>query len=359
VSEAFTSSQPERYLRGLFAKPDGVVVPDFAVGAGGWASQNDYPRYVADVNGDGYNDIVGYGYEGIVVSFGSAQGTFSEAALMLSSYGLRDGWHGNEIEPRFVAKVNDDDIADLVIFDQGNINVHLGTSDGRFDFRGPFITKEFTLAQGWQSQDRNPRGLTNYDGDGKLDLIGFGFYGPYLAMNVGPEGATFNTPGYFLNDFGPYWGWTSDKLFPRTTADVNGDGLDDIIGFGYAGTYVALRKGTTFSSPILALDNFGQDQGWSGQNEYPRQLADVNGDGRADIVGFGIEGVLVAFGQADGTFTNPSLMVRDFNPANGWSDNDLTPRMLADFDNDGRIDIVGFGAEGVLVGYNTGGFYFG
>jgi hypothetical protein len=105
-------SGPEGYLRGLFTKPAGVVVSDFAVGAGGWSSQNDHPRYVADANGDGYNDIVGYGYEGIVVSFGSGRGSFKEAALMLSSYGLSDGWNGNEVEPRFVARVNNDAIAE-------------------------------------------------------------------------------------------------------------------------------------------------------------------------------------------------------------------------------------------------------
>jgi hypothetical protein len=52
-------------------------------------------------------------------------------------------------------------------------------------------------------------------------------------------------------------------------------------------------------------------------------------------------------------------MLRDFNAANGLSSNEVYPRILADIDNDGRIDIVGFGAEGVLVGYNTGGFYIG
>ncbi len=34
--------------------------------------------------------------------------------------------------------------------------------------------------------------------------------------------------------------------------------------------------------------------GWSSDDSYPRQLADVNADGRADIVGFGNAGVWVA-----------------------------------------------------------------
>ncbi|MDB5583048.1 MAG: hypothetical protein JWR80_8224, partial [Bradyrhizobium sp.] len=43
-----------------FANAGAPVVADFAVGAGGWSSQTLYPRHVADVNGDGFGDIVGF-----------------------------------------------------------------------------------------------------------------------------------------------------------------------------------------------------------------------------------------------------------------------------------------------------------
>ncbi|MCW3797230.1 hypothetical protein OMW55_05330, partial [Sphingomonas sp. BN140010] len=39
-----------------FDKPGAVLVSNFAVGAGGWSSQDVYPRHVADMNGDGYGD---------------------------------------------------------------------------------------------------------------------------------------------------------------------------------------------------------------------------------------------------------------------------------------------------------------
>ncbi|HAX77912.1 MAG TPA: hypothetical protein DCY88_19240, partial [Cyanobacteria bacterium UBA11372] len=52
-------------------------------------------------------------------------------------------------------------------------------------------------------------------------------------------------------------------------------------------------------------DNFTKnDGGWITQNDYPRQLADVNGDGRDDIVGFGFDAVFVSLANSDGTF-NP------------------------------------------------------
>jgi hypothetical protein len=362
MTEAFTSSWPERYLRGLFAKPDGVLVADFAVSSG-WSSRDAFPRFVADANGDGFNDIIGFGYAGVVVSFGSARGTFSEPGVTLGLYGRDDGWLSNNIEPRFVTDMDGDAIADIVIYDGDNVNVRVGTTDGTFGPFGLYVTNSFFgPQQGWTSQEAFPRALGDVNGDGKGDHIGFGYAGTFVGLdfNSSQTRVVYDRPKLKLEDFGTDQGWISDNLFHRALADVNGDGADDIVGFGYAGTLVALADGLGgFHSPELALADFGQNQGWSSQDAFPRDLADVNGDGRADIVGFGIEGAYVAFGQTDGTFIDPVLMVRDFNPANGWTSNEVHPRILADFDNDGRIDIVGFGAEGVLVGYNTGGFYIG
>jgi hypothetical protein len=43
--------------------------------------------------------------------------------------------------------------------------------------------------------------------------------------------------------------------------------------------------------------NFGANQGWTSDNTYHRQLADINNDGTIDIVGFGQAGVLAGFNQ--------------------------------------------------------------
>src|SRR5207247_3507892 len=69
----------------------------------------------------------------------------------------------------------------------------------------------------------------------------------------------------------------------------------------------------------------------SSRATYPREVADVNGDGMADIVGFASTGVLVSFATGDGHFAPPIFDLPAFGPnAGGWSSDDTYPRELAD-----------------------------
>ncbi|WP_237214350.1 hypothetical protein, partial [Falsiroseomonas oryziterrae] len=76
------------------------------------------------------------------------------------------------------------------------------------------------------------------------------------------------------------------------------------------------------------------------------------------IVGFGNDGVLVALNTGAGGFGSAYFASREFGfgaSAGGWSSNDVFPRMMADVNGDGRDDIVGFGnagvwSSGVLIG---------
>jgi hypothetical protein len=80
----------------------------------------------------------------------------------------------------------------------------------------------------------------------------------------------------------------------------------------------------------------------SSDDLYPRGLADVNGDGRADIVGFGADGVYVALATGGGHFASPTFQLSDFGTnAGGWSSNDTYPREM------NGSTIVGFAANGV------------
>ncbi len=136
--------------------------------------------------------------------------------------------------------------------------------------------------------------------------------------------------------------------------DVNGDGRADIVGFGNGGVAVALgRADGKFATPADALvGKFGADAAagaWRVE-QHPRMLGDVNGDGRADIVGFGNGGVSVALGRADGKFAEPTdALPGKFGYVAGAWRVEQHPRMLGDVNGDGRADIVGFGNDGVVV----------
>jgi len=60
--------------------------------------------------------------------------------------------------------------------------------------------------------------------------------------------ARSRSPGAVVADFGfEAGGWRVEK-HPRFLADVTGDGHADIVGFGDAGVYVALSNATARSS---------------------------------------------------------------------------------------------------------------
>ncbi|MDB9531532.1 VCBS repeat-containing protein, partial [Nodularia spumigena CS-1038] len=106
---------------------------------------------------------------------------------------------------------------------------------------------------------------------------------------------------------------------------------------------------TVFHPRQFVLNNFGHPDGWSSQNTRPRQLGDVNGDGRVDIIGFGNNGTYIAFGQSDGTFSQLFAQNLGLSAENTWSSFDEYPRLVGDVNGDGKDDIVAFGLHSVYV----------
>ncbi|RKG83668.1 M57 family metalloprotease [Corallococcus terminator] len=98
------------------------------------------------------------------------------------------------------------------------------------------------------------------------------------------------SPSYSIREFGYNQSWRVEQ-HPRAVADVNGDGRADIVGFANGGAYVALSTGTGFTGGQYWLPEFGCNQGWR-VDLHPRTLADFNGNGRADVIGFGSDGVI-------------------------------------------------------------------
>ncbi|MBD2532847.1 VCBS repeat-containing protein [Nostoc flagelliforme FACHB-838] len=268
-----------------------------------------YPRQVADVNGDSRADIVGFADNAVYVSLGQSNGTFSEAFIARNdNFTVKKGkWTCFNKYPRQLADVNGDDRADIIGFANNAVYVSLGQSNGTFG--EAFVAKndDFTVNKGgWTSFDKYPRQLADINGDGRADIIGLANNAVYVSL--GQSNGTFGEAFVAKNDDFTVnkGGWTSFDKYPRQLADINGDGRADIIGLANNAVYVSLGQSNgTFGEAFVAKnDDFTVNKGgWTSFDKYPRQLADVNGDGRADIVGFGYDNVFVSLGQSNGTFS--------------------------------------------------------
>ncbi|MEM8805147.1 MAG: DUF4751 family protein [Cyanobacteria bacterium P01_G01_bin.38] len=336
-------------------------------GSSEWPSFDRYPRQLADVNGDGRADIVAFGHHGVGVALGQQDGTFSKGIAASPHYGVQDGsseWPSFDRYPRQLADVNGDGRADIVAFGHHGTSVALGQQDGTFS-DGIAASSHYGVQDGsseWPSFDRYPRQLADVNGDGRADIVAFGHHGTSVAL--GQQDGTFSDGIAASSHFGVQDGsseWPSFNRYPRQLADVNGDGRADIVAFGHHGTSVALgQQNGTFSTPMGASPHFGVQDGpseWPSFDRYPRQLADINGDGRADIVAFGHFGTSVAFGQEDGKFGAPVAASKHFGVQDGastWSSFGRYPRQVADVNGDGLADIVAFGHFDTSVALSDG-----
>ncbi|PVF95753.1 hypothetical protein CPB86DRAFT_875489 [Serendipita vermifera] len=326
----------------------------------GW-NINKHPHFLADTNGDGYPDLVGFGDENVIICRNNHDGTFKPStqavnAMFCNLY----GWHENK-HPRFVADLTGNGLVDIVGFGELGVFVAFNNGDGAFQ-QPELVLKSFGYAEAagdWRVE-KHPRFLADLTGDGKADVIGFGEAGVRVSINNGDK--TFQSPKLVVKDFGHTAGYWSVNKHPRFLTDLTGDGRADIIGFGDEGIWVAINNGDgTFKAPQKVVDWFGYSDragGWRIER-HPRYVMDITGDKCADIIGFYDDGVWVALNNGDGTFQGPCKVVSDFGyNAGGWKVDKHT-RILADMTGNGRPDIVGFGEDGVYVSFNVGNGRFG
>jgi hypothetical protein len=110
----------------------------------------------------------------------------------------------------------------------------------------------------------------------------------YVALS---NGTSFDPISKWTSSFDLSHGWTVSG-FVRTVGDVNNDGREDLIGFGQDGVYVALSNGASFDSVSRWTNDFDLSHGWT-VSQFVRTVGDVNNDGKADLVGFGLDGVYI------------------------------------------------------------------
>jgi hypothetical protein len=239
--------------------------------------------------------------------------------------------------------VNGDGRDDAVGFGLDGIYVAL-SNGGSFEANASRWSTAFGYLHGWRVW-KHPRTFADVDGDGDDDAVGFGADGIYVALS---NGSSFESnPSRWTTALSSDQGWPAFH-HPRALADVNGDGLADAVGFGTDGIYIALSNGVSFAANSVRWTTaFSYYAGWR-DSDHPRVLADVNGDGKADAVGFGLDGVYVALSDGSSFETNPTRGTTAFDYNHGWRVSDH-PRTFADVNGDGMFDAAGFGLDGVYI----------
>jgi hypothetical protein len=178
----------------------------------------------------------------------------------------------------------------------------------------------------------------DFNGDGKQDVAGIDSSGQWwVSLSTG----TSFTPQTKWAQWSIPSTWT--KLF---VADVNGDGKDDIVGFAYSGAwFVGLSNGT---------DTFTTGSSWA-QWSIPSSwnqlfVGDFNGDHKADVAGFGNNGAwFVGLSNGTNTFATGKAWA-NWSAAASWDQ-----LFVNDFNGDGKADVAGFGQNGAwFVGLSNG-----
>lgn len=100
--------------------------------------------------------------------------------------------------------------------------------------------------------------------------------------------------------------WSNVPFIPGGIADADGDGLGDLWGFQNDTFFISKSNGTSFSSNTQIKNNIC--------SQGPCYPADVNGDGKSDVVSFGRDNrVRVAINQGNFSFSSPDIWHNDLN----------------------------------------------
>ena len=345
-------------------------------------------RIIGDVSGDALQDVVKVDYATGTVHLALSTGqAFSTPVTLEHTFSAR-----HQVQ---LTDLSGDGKADLVgLADNGDIRVAVNSGNNTFEPETVWGNINSLLPGMTTGSNISFGKIDNTPG---TDLVIFADTSTYYASS---HGAGFAPPKLLISDFG-----TTDLVdsssgqqfgnsasdYPRFVADITGDGLSDIVAYGHTSIFASINNGNgSFSGRLVWLSDDAEgngfnfvagsrhaelvlgvgwgDKAWGAH--YPRGVADVNGDGRADIWAIGEHGVYVAWssdidknGVGDHFENLNSVWVyeskwrhngdndtkyQQFTNYRGWM-MDKHPRMFGDVNGNGRADLIGFGENAVFV----------
>ncbi|MFD1956636.1 FG-GAP-like repeat-containing protein [Paenibacillus thailandensis] len=263
----------------------------------------------AEMNGDGNEDIIVAEYgTGISLMKGNGEGTFQIPVFL---YDGSEQWLAEEL--------NDDGLADLIVYSGSTIQILLQQQDDIF-----LPVSSYEMAGGIN-------GITSSDlnGDGHADLAVANRSGRIVYMRGYGDG-TFDLAGQTELGSGRF-------PLPPTIGDFNEDGNADMLVGSQAG-------GTSEENPHIALWtgdgdwSFAPSPPYSARSEVTALAAeDFNGDGHLDAVsGHPGSAPELWLGNGDGTFQSSPLDGSIFESGVSMLD-------TGDFNGDGVTDLFAVG----------------
>ena len=171
--------------------------------------------------------------------------------------------------------------------------------------------------------------------------------------NLDVEYAYYAYPNWQTAD-----GWDKECYYSTIqTADLDGDGKNEILGRTSEGLEVwTVDESTNIAGYLTTLTYMSNSGNWDNAWYYATiQAGDIDGDGSDEIIARGVDGI-VAFSFDGNSFTRLADGPAWSNDA-GWKENQLWYESigLADLDGDGAKEVVGRDSTGLMAYKYDGG----
>jgi len=180
-------------------------------------------------------------------------------------------------------------------------------------------------------------GAGDFNGDGKLDYVSMDIIDGFASVNLGNGNGTF-TPG------AKYIAGGAWRAYP---IDLDGDGKLDIVAPG--NDLVTVMRGNgdgTFAVRAYVA------------NSTALAIADFDGDHHLDVLVGSYQALVFLHGNGDGSLAGYRKSFLGANSTNNFTQSDFLGISVADFNGDGKPDVVSR-HDGIIVMLNSGDGGFG